>query len=72
MHAARTLFIRFFRHWPALTLAALVAAILIHEAPRGTADFEPLSLHPYAQPAQAEQGFAAVSHPPVPTPSADA
>lgn len=70
MNAVRTLLIRLFRQWPAVALAAVVAVILIHEAPRGAADFEPLSLRPYAQaaqPTQAEPGYAALSHPPMPT-----
>lgn len=66
MSAIRTFLIRVARQWPALVVAALVALILILEAPRGAADFEPLSLRPYAQANQAETGYAALSHPPVP------
>lgn len=69
MNTVRAVLRRLVRHWPAMVLAALVAVILIHEAPRGTADYEPLSLRPYAhavQPTQAEPGYAALSHPPVP------
>ncbi|MDX2219043.1 MAG: hypothetical protein SF172_08480 [Burkholderiales bacterium] len=69
MNPVRAFLIRLFRQWPAVSLAALVAVILIHEAPRGAADYEPLSLRPYAQatqPSQAEPGYAALSHPPMP------
>ena len=37
------------RHWPTACIATVVAVILIREAPRGHADMEPLSLHPYVQ-----------------------
>ncbi|MBL8516160.1 MAG: hypothetical protein JNM76_04230 [Betaproteobacteria bacterium] len=67
MTLIRALFIRIFRHWPAMTVVGLVAVILILEAPGGAADFEPLSLRPYTLPtAQPEPGYAALSHPPMP------
>lgn len=66
MTPLRAFVIRMIRQWPALTVAALVALILIHEAPQGSADFEPLSLRPYSQANQAESGYAALSHPPMP------
>lgn len=37
------------RHWPSACIAVVVTIILIHEAPGGQADSEPLSLHPYVQ-----------------------
>lgn len=66
MTTFRLFLIRMVRHWPALILAAVVALILIHEAPRGTPDYEPLSLRPYAQPNLTETGYAALSQPPMP------
>lgn len=67
MSALRNVLTRLFRLLPALSLAILVAVILVHEAPRGAPEFEPLSVRPYAQPTQTESGFAALSHPPAPT-----
>ncbi len=37
------------RHWPTACIAIVVTVILIHEAPKGHADLEPLSVHPYVQ-----------------------
>jgi hypothetical protein len=62
MAPIRTFLIRFLRQLPALVVAALVAMILIYEAPDGAADFEPLSLRPYVHPtAKVDWGVATLS-----------